>query len=586
VGEPVLERFKPRFWDNRFADSGPFKRLFNFRRIWKLAVLLTSLVAIIPLFVLAIFDLNVTRHSAETQINLRITKLVSNTDRTLTFFLEERKYALDFIVNSHSYKTLSKPQKLAGILESLKQTMGGFVDLGVIDATGEQVCYVGPYTLQGKNYSGEAWFQEVLERGLYISDVFLGFREAPHLVIAIKHENPDGSFYIFRATLDTDRFNQVLSQIELIGQGDMFLINRQGVIQTPSTYHGNVLNILDIQVPKYSDYAQVFNKKNGRGQSLIVGYSYIKGTPFILMNITRKNELMRPVYKINLLLVGFIAVSTTLILLVVMGVATRLVNEIYNADQQRVRTLREVEHSSKLASIGRLAAGVAHEINNPLAIIGEKAGLMKDIMMVEKGYPYQGKLMGLVDSILASVERCGAITKRLLGFAKHLEVKIEPVDLATVIRDVLAFLNREASYRSITVTTDLPEDLPFFESDHGKLQQIFLNLVNNAFAAMSNGGTLEIRARQKPDKDIVVTVRDDGCGIPEADMERIFEPFFSTKKEKGGTGLGLSITYGLVQEIGGTIQVESELGKGSLFTITLPIERGERENERDTRTTG
>jgi signal transduction histidine kinase len=576
VGKSVLDRYKPKFWDDRLADSGPFKRLFNFRRIWKLAVLLTSLVAIVPLFVLAVFDLNVTRHSAETQINLRITKLVSNTDRTLTFFIEERKYALDFIVKSHSYKNLSEPQNLAGILDSLKQTMGGFVDLGVIDDSGEQVCYVGPYELQGKNYNGEAWFQEVLERGLYISDVFLGFRGVPHLVIAIKHENPDGSFYVFRATLDTNRFNQVLSQIELIGQGDMFLINHQGVIQTPSIYHGNVLNILDLKVPRFSDYAQVFNMKDGRGHSLIIGYSYIKGTPFILMNITRKNELMRPVYKTNLLLVGFIAVSTTLILLVVMGVATRLVNEIYNADQQRVRTLREVEHSSKLASIGRLAAGVAHEINNPLAIIGEKAGLMKDIMLVEKGYPYQDKLMGLVDSIIASVERCGAITKRLLGFAKHLEVKIEPVDLAAVINDVLAFLNREASYRSITVTTALPEDLPRFESDHGKLQQIFLNLVNNAFAAMSDGGTLEIQARLEPDKEIVVTVRDDGCGIPEADMERIFEPFFSTKKEKGGTGLGLSITYGLVQEIGGTIRVESELGKGSLFTITLPIERGER----------
>jgi signal transduction histidine kinase len=260
-----------------------------------------------------------------------------------------------------------------------------------------------------------------------------------------------------------------------------------------------------------------------------------------------------------------------------MGVATRLVNEIFNADQHRIRTLREVEHSSKLASIGRLAAGVAHEINNPLAIIGEKAGLMKDILSFEKGHPRQDKLVGLVDSIQASVERCGAITKRLLGFARHVEVKIEPVSLAAIIRDVLAFLYREASYRSITVSTDIPDDLPQFVSDHGKLQQIFLNLVNNAFSALSDGGTLEIKARLEADERIVVTVQDDGCGIPEADMERIFEPFFSTKKDKGGTGLGLSITYGLVREIGGTIRVESEMGRGTLFTITLPIHEDESE---------
>lgn len=568
----MFKRFRPHFWDDRITDSGPFKRLFNFRRIWKLAVLLISCVAIIPLFMLAIFDYNVTRHSAETQINLRITKLVSNTDRTLSFFLEERKYALDFIVNSHSIEQLSDPQRLDAILDSLKQTMGGFVDLGVINASGEQVCYVGPYDLQGQNYTEEAWFQEVLERGLYISDVFLGFREVPHLVIAVKHQQADGSFYVFRATLDTERFNQVLSQIELLGQGDMFIINRQGIIQTPSMYFGNVLEKLDLDVPQFSDQAQVFTMENNHGQSLIVGYSYIKGTPFILLNITRMEELMRPVNRTLLLLIGFIAISTTLILMVVMGVATRLVNEIYKADQHRVRTLREVEHSSKLASIGRLAAGVAHEINNPLAIIGEKAGLINDILSVEKGHPRQDKLVGLVDSIQASVARCGAITKRLLGFARHVVVCVEPVNLADLIRDVLAFLYREASYRSITVTTDVPEDLPHFESDRGKLQQVFLNLVNNAFAALSDGGSLDIRARLVPDQGIVVTVKDDGCGIPEADMERIFEPFFSTKKDKGGTGLGLSITYGLVQDIGGIIHVESELGRGTLFTITLPID--------------
>ena len=573
----MLNRLKPQFWDDRITDNGPFKRLFNFRRIWKLAVLLISCVAIVPLFMLAIFDYNVTKHSAETQINLRLTKLVSNTDRTLSFFLEERRYALDFIVNSHSIQQLSDPQRLAAILGSLKQTMGGFVDLGVIQASGEQVCYVGPYDLQGKNYTDEDWFQEVVERGLYISDVFLGFREVPHLVIAVKHKQPDGAFYVFRATLDTERFNQVLSQIELIGLGDMFLINRQGIIQTPSMYFGNVLDKLTLDVPQFSDQAQVFNIENNHGQSLIVGYSYIQGTPFILLNITRMDELMRPVHRTLFLLVVFIAISITLILMVVMGVATRLVNEIFKADQHRVRTLREVEHSSKLASIGRLAAGVAHEINNPLAIIGEKAGLIKDILSFEKGHPRQDKLITLVDSIQASVERCGAITKRLLGFARHVEVKVEPVSLGAIIRDVLAFLYREASYRSITVSTDIPEDLPRFVSDHGKLQQIFLNLVNNAFSALSDGGTLEIRARLEQDENIVVTVKDDGCGIPEADMERIFEPFFSTKKDKGGTGLGLSITYGLVREIGGTIQVDSEMGKGTLFTITLPIHNVESE---------
>lgn len=572
----MFERLIPKFWNERFTDTGPFRRLFNYRRIWKLAVLLTACVAIVPLVMLAILDLNVTRDSAEIEINLRISKMVSNTDRTLKFFLEERRYALDFIVKSRSYAQLVDRRQLAGILASLKETVGGVTDLGVIRASGEQIVYVGPYDLEGKNYRGEDWFRETLERGLYISDVFLGFRETPHLVISLRHRHPDGSYYVFRATLDTERFNQVLSQIERSDNGDMFLVNREGIIQTPSHHHGGVLQKLALDVPAYAESARVYEIKDARDRPLVIGYSYVEGTPFILMSVTHKDELMRSVRRTQLFLIGFIAVSATLILIVVMGVATYLVNVVFIADQQRVKTLKEAQHSSRLASIGRLAAGVAHEINNPLAIIGEKAGLIKDIFSLDSSYPRHEKLMGLVDSIIASVDRCGAITERLLGFARHLEVKIEPVSLDEIIRDVLGFLHREASYRSIVVDVDVPADLPQFESDHGKLQQIFLNLVNNAFAAMSDGGNLQIRARLADDQSIIVTVQDDGCGISEGDMERIFEPFFSTRKDKGGTGLGLSITYGLVQEIGGRIGVESEVGRGTKFTINLPLHKGKR----------
>ena len=568
-----MKRLKPAFWDYRAADSGSFKNLFNFRRIWKLAVILTACVAIVPLIVLAIVDLNVTKHSTEDQITLRISKLVSNTERTVSFFLEERKYALHFIVKSNSFEKLIVKRNLASILESLKQTIGGFTDLGVIDASGKQIRYVGPYDLEGKNYRNEEWFREVLERGLHISDAFLGFREVPHIVIAVKHNLPDGSYYVFRTTLDTERFNKILSQLERTEKSDVFLINNQGIIQTPTAYHGDVLTKLALPVPAYSDTVKVVEYNNVDEKLLTVGYAYIKDSPFILMIIAQKDELMKSWTSTSLVLVSFLAVSITLILLVVVGVATRLVNEIYLADQKRVMTLAEVEHSAKLASIGRLAAGVAHEINNPLAIIGEKAGLMKDLLSLKDGNIEKNKLTGLADAILASVDRCAAITIRLLGFAQHLKVSVEMVDIKEIIDDVLSFLSKEANYRSIEVKVDIPENIPRFVSDRGKLQQIFLNLTNNAFAAMKDGGHLQIQARIKDEGHVSIAFIDDGCGIAAADLERVFDPFFTTKKEMGGTGLGLSITYGIVQELGGTIDIISELGKGAWFTVTLPIKR-------------
>ena len=145
----------------------------------------------------------------------------------------------------------------------------------------------------------------------------------------------------------------------------------------------------------------------------------------------------------------------------------------------------EDQITERMASIGRLAAGVAHEINNPLAIINEKAGLIKDLIVYgQAAQATPERLTGLVDSILGSVTRAGTITKRLLSFARQLEVSIAPVALGKVLEEVLGFLTKEAEYRGITVDVQVADDLPLFESDRGKLQQIFLNLVNNAFQAM------------------------------------------------------------------------------------------------------
>ena len=176
-----------------------------------------------------------------------------------------------------------------------------------------------------------------------------------------------------------------------------------------------------------------------------------------------------------------------------------------------------------------------------------------------------------MDSILNSVQRCSTITHRLLGFARHIDVNVESLDLGKLIQEVLGFLHKEAEYRDITITTAIPDDFPRIQSDRGQLQQVFLNIVNNAFAAVRDGGRIDIEL-STPDEDHVrIAIRDNGSGISTENMKRIFEPFFSTKAKTGGTGLGLSITYGLIQKLGGTISVESRVNEGTCFTIELPV---------------
>jgi len=305
----ITTRFKPKFWDHQDVAAGPFKSLFNFRKIWKQAAFLTSVVALLPLIFMAIIDYNVTQDAIESEILLRTSRLVSNTRRTISYFLDERKFALNFIIHDNTLERLKNPGRLSAILENLKKGLGGFSDLGVIDESGIQINYVGPYELIGVDYNNQAWYREVLERNIYISDVFLGLRNVPHVVIAVKHSLPDGSFFVLRASLEMERFNGLLSELEVDGLGDAFIINQDGVLQTPSRYHSTVLEKITLSVPEYSPKTIVYQTLDKAGKILIVGYAYITDTPFILIVTKQKTELMKPWLRTRSQLLGFLAVS-------------------------------------------------------------------------------------------------------------------------------------------------------------------------------------------------------------------------------------------------------------------------------------
>ena len=565
----ILKDLYPQFLARDFDDA-PFESLFNYRRVWFLAVSLIAMTALGPLVIMATIDHNITRAAVDSEARLRTARVVSNAKRSLSFHLGERLSALQLIVRERPYASLADARGLDKLLADLKESFGGFVDLGLIDESGVQVSYAGPYSLRGRDYVLQEWFRRAVSGGEAVSKVFMGYRNAPHLVAAVRHAKPGGGFFVLRATLDTATFNE-LARLELASSGDSFVINFDGVLQTPSQSHGGVMERLGMSVPPYSEHTEVFEARDVDGSPIVVGYAYIPNSPFVLMVTKSKQELLKSWTKSREELLWFLVASVVMIVVVILSVSTYLVNRIYNADMNRVAALRQTEHISRMATIGRLAAGVAHEVNNPLAVIGEKAGLLKDLITYGKGGSNE-RVLGLVDDVLRSVERCGTITKRLLGFARHLDLKVETVDLGQVVGEVLDFLHKEAEYRSIEVAVDVSGDVPPFRTDRGKLQQILLNIVNNAMAAMSDGGNLEVTVRLDGQEHVAMTISDDGSGIPEKHLKRIFEPFFTTKGGSGGTGLGLSITFGLVQKLGGTVSVVSKEGQGTSFTVVLPLQ--------------
>jgi len=173
------------------------------------------------------------------------------------------------------------------------------------------------------------------------------------------------------------------------------------------------------------------------------------------------------------------------------------------------------------------------------------------------------------------------ITGQLLGFARKFEVKIQEVNLKEIISDVLVFHNKEASYRNIKVSVNVPEDIPPIKTDRAKLQQVLVNLVNNAFQAIDDGCLLGIEVSSGGSDKICIAIRDNGCGVSEENLSKIFEPFFTTKEGNRGTGLGLAITYGLVKKLKGDISVKSKIDEGTTFTITLPTRIQEEAGENE-----
>jgi len=231
-------------------------------------------------------------------------------------------------------------------------------------------------------------------------------------------------------------------------------------------------------------------------------------------------------------------------------------------------TQQELLHKEKLASMGQLAAGVAHEINNPLGTIL----LYSDVLHREtpEGDPRRDDLQ----MIIHETNRCKVIVRDLLNFAREHEVMAQTTDLNHLLKTLVAEQSMQPKFENVEVVLDLDAALPTIQADPLQLQQVFINLMNNAAEAMEakGGGTLTITTRQAPHgQGIEVTVTDTGAGISQENMDKLFTPFFTTKPVGKGTGLGLAIVYGIVKMHRGQIQAQSELGKGTTFKVTLPL---------------
>jgi len=541
----------------------------RYRRLFLTVLIAVSVVAVVPLLIMTGVNYYQYRQAFRSEVSRPMVGLATSGKQGLESFLDERLSALELVVRECTYEELQDPVRLGRLLVNMKQAFGGFVDFGVLDDKGVQITYAGPFELEGRSYESAPWYRQVAQHGTYVSDVFMGYRNAPHFVVAVEHDTDTGHFFVLRATIDSEVINRLVASLVTQPSADAFLVNQDGILQTPSRRYGAALDSAPLPRLAAGSQATLSEITDGRGEDVIVSHAQIEHSPFTLVLVSPQGELLAGWITLRRNLLIFLGVSVVLILAVVSVGARHMVNRYREADMLRATAYHKMEYTNKMAALGRLSAGVAHEINNPISIINEKAGLLKDLLLMSREMPPRDKLTELVDSVLRSADRCGSITHRLLGFAKHMEVRRETIDLDSLLIDVLGFLEKEAAYRNIEVTFAFPETPPRIVSDRGQLQQVFLNIINNAFAAVDDHGRIEIGVREADGERWAAWIEDNGVGIAEEHLAHIFDPFFTTKKG-AGTGLGLSITYGIVQKLGGEIAVQSTVGEGTRFTVTLP----------------
>lgn len=504
--------------------------------------------------------------------NLRT--MVNNKQRAIDLFLQTKVSFLRIIAYNHTFDEISSAGKLRDVFDVVEDSSGDFVDLGVIDAQGRHVAYVGPYDVSDVNFSEEEWFAEVKFRGVYISDVFLGFRNFPHFIIAVLRREGQRS-WILRATVNLEVFKSLVQSVQTGKRGDAYLVNREGTLQTASRFSLPVLGCCDYLEKPAPFQGVLVEQRLVDGEPRLLGMSWLTVVDWLLVISEDPREEMGPMIQAEINAFMVFLGGTFLICVGSLFVTYSMVRKIELADKEAALLDASLLQSNKMAALGKLAAGVAHEVNNPLTLIRESAGWIKDLLAEEdpKSLHNYEEINDVLTKIDRHVERARNVTHRMLGFGRRMDPRQENVNVNSVLQETVKFMENEAMHRNIEVVQELDPRLPLVTTDPAQLQQVLLNIVDNAIDAIDKNGVITLKTGVHPEhRELFISISDSGGGITKEQLEHIFDPFYTTKKVGEGTGLGLAIVFSILEKLHGRIAAESEEGKGSTFTLTFPLQ--------------
>ena len=528
---------------------------------------------IVPLTALSVYFHFQFKITLKATAKMNLITISESQRNTIDLFLQERVVNIFSLWHSKEFSTAPTRATMDNYLQNLRRVSDAFIDVGFLNAGGIQIGYAGPFPyLQNKAYGSEKWFLSLMkqERDYYISDIYLGFRNKPHFTIAVR-QMIDGQLYAMRSTLDPDKFYMFLRTISH-GKGvESALINNAGIYQIVDPGKGVLFGLSDFMPPEPRMSGVQEIKKNG--DSILVAYSWLKETPWALIVSEPLRIAHAQMYRARRVLIASTALIIVIIATAIWLTTNTLINKAQENAEKREELQRQLLHASKLASVGELATGVAHEINNPLAIILASSGVIRDMLNPEFAMEAGPEnIIKELENIESAIFRARGITHQLLDYGRKNTPQPVVCDVNQILDDVMrGFKEREFKVANININREYDPQLPEIIVDPDQIRQVFLNLINNAGDAISGSGAITISTSRDRDH-IRIAVTDSGKGMNYDQIKKIFDPFYTTKQAGKGTGLGLSVSLSIVRSMGGSIDVQSMPGAGSTFTVLLPIQ--------------
>jgi two-component system NtrC family sensor kinase len=387
---------------------------------------------------------------------------------------------------------------------------------------------------------------------------------------------------VIRATIDTYVFNELVEKVRIGKTGEAYILNAQGIFQTPRRSGGNLLakDPDDIHETKPQPGVRTFIRKDARGDECLFATTWLQEKEWMLVVRQETSDAFKALRSATSLILFIMILGGVTITVLAYTLTRQIIRRMRRIDEEKHQLGQQLVRATRLAELGQMAAGFAHEINNPLQIMKSDRALIEMIFsdLKKKGDLQESDAKDLeetLEQLKLQIERCSKITQAILDFGRKSEPTEKDVDLVAFISQVTSMITEKASVQGIRLKKEISEQTPLLRSDPSQLQQVLLNLLNNAIDAITErhgceGGELSIQAGPDTNGRVKISVRDNGAGISPDNLKKIFAPFFTTKPPGKGTGLGLYVCYGIIEGMGGTMEVESQRGVGTTFVVRLP----------------